>query len=310
MPNRIQGAGLYFYSHAVFLNILDRPWIMLCVTQPPPKWGIDFQEGSFHYCMPATLHLDYSLFSKSQKHCKSTCSRVLGGGGGWSLFLSLMRCLVVSIQGVMRGVMEELLCNFPQPINSFGFLHTLWLRPLRCRDVIYFSDLVIPLSCVKVQRQSVTEMDWAVNLPHRSPQTHSLCHRYPEAAAASFPPFPREHWQVKGLDKSYISLSFQISHHEGFATVWESVKVTFRVNTNGVVPLTKSQSSSKPAWESVNKYCIFGDVKPVETFKSMKLQSESKIFSKSENFCADSNVLTSGKIMLICNFNLIYFMYI
>ena len=285
MPNRIQGARLYFYPRAVFLNIPDKPWIMLCVSQPPPppKWGIDFQEVSFHYCMPATLNLDYSVFSESQKHCKSACSGVLGGRG-WSLFLSLMRCLVVSIRGVMRGVVEELLRNFPRPIKSSGVLHTLWLRLLRRRDVIYFSDLVIPLSCVKVQRQSVTEMDWAVNLPHRSPQTHSLCHRYPEAAAASFPPFRREHWQVKGLDKSYISLSFQISHHEGFATVCESVKVTFRVNTNGVVPLTKSRSSSRPAWESVNKFCIFGDLKPLETFRSMKLQSESKIFYKSENF--------------------------
>lgn len=53
----------------------------------------------------------------------------------------------------------------------------------------------------------VTKMDWAVNLPHRSPQTHSLCHWYPAAEIASFPPFPHEHWQVKGLDKSYISLS-------------------------------------------------------------------------------------------------------
>lgn len=61
----------------------------------------------------------------------------------------------------------------------------------------------------------VTKMDWAVNLPHRSPQTHSLCHWYPAAEIASFPPFPHEHWQVKGLDKSYISLSLQISHCEG-----------------------------------------------------------------------------------------------
>lgn len=98
-------------------------------------------------------------------------------------------------------------------------------------------------------------MDWAVNLPHRSPQTHSLCHWYPEAEAASFPPFPREHWQVKGLDKSYIWLSFQISHHEGvllYLSLSRSLLALFSMNTNGTVPLTKSQASSRPSPDSVN----------------------------------------------------------
>lgn len=45
-----------------------------------PEWGIDFQEGSFHYSMPATLNLDYSIYWKSQNHCKGTCSGVLGRG--------------------------------------------------------------------------------------------------------------------------------------------------------------------------------------------------------------------------------------
>lgn len=145
--------------------------------------------------------------------------------------------------------LEALLHNFPPPINTSRYLHTPWLLLflllLQCCDVIYFSDLVIPLSCVKVQRHSVTEMDWAVNLPHRSPQTHSLCHRYPEAATASFPPFPpfpREHWQVKGLDKSYISLCPQISHHESvllYLSLSRSLLALFSMKTNSVVPFNK-----------------------------------------------------------------------
>lgn len=122
-------------------------------------------------------------------------------------------------------------------------------------------------------------MDWAVNLAHRSPQTHSLCHRYPEAAAASFPPLPREHWQVKGLDKSYISISFQISHHEGmllYLSLSRSLLALFSMNIDTVVPWTKSQASSRPSPDSVNKYWIFGDVKNVEIFNSVKLQSECK----------------------------------
>lgn len=108
-----------------------------------------------------------------------------------------------------------MIVQFSPPIDSCRYLRTSRVRLLQFCHVIYFSDLVIPLSCVKVQRYSVTKMDWAVNLPHRSPQTHSLCHWYPAAEIASFPPFPHEHWQVKGLDKSYISLSLQISHREG-----------------------------------------------------------------------------------------------
>ncbi len=168
-----------------------------------PEWDIDFQVGSFHYSMPATLNLDYSIFSKSQKHRKSTCSRVLGQGED-DLYFCFNEIPCGKRTGHDAGRLEALLHNFPHQSIPWGicihptlrYLHTSWPCLLQCCDVIYFSDLVIPLSCVKVQRHSVTEMDWAVNLPHRSPQTHSLCHRYPEAAAASFSSFPS--WTLTG----------------------------------------------------------------------------------------------------------------
>lgn len=135
--------------------------------------------------------------------------------------------------------LQALLHNFPphQSIPSGICIHP-GSAPLQFCDVIYFYDLVIPLSCVKVQRYSVTKMDWAVNLPHRSPQTHSLCHWYPAAEIASFPPFPHEHWQVKGLDKSYISLSFQISHREGVLpclSLSRSLLALFSMSTKSIV---------------------------------------------------------------------------
>lgn len=54
-------------------------------------------------------------------------------------------------------------------------------------------DPGVSVSRVKVQRRSATEPDSAVNLPHRSPQTHTLCHRSPAAAASPPPSSPRQH---------------------------------------------------------------------------------------------------------------------
>lgn len=160
---------------------------------------------------------------------------------------ALMRYLVLSLQGMMQDILRHYCIIFP--ISQYlMYLHIPLPLLIQFCDVIYFRGPVIPLSCVKVQQYSVTEMDWAVNLPHRSPQTHSLCHQYPEAQVTSFPPFPHEHWQVKGLDKSYISLSLQISHHEGvllYLSLSRSLLALFSRSANSIVTLTKSRALSR-----------------------------------------------------------------
>lgn len=136
------------------------------------------------YRFTSTLH--------SQNHkslVKAQAKEFLAAG--MKIFCQLCRDAFGLPYCCTAGFLETLLHFFP-PVNSFRYLHTSWLCVLRCCSVTYFSDLVVPLSCVKVQRYSATEMDSAINLPHQSPQTHSLCHRYP-AADASFPPFPGEH---------------------------------------------------------------------------------------------------------------------
>lgn len=90
-----------------------------------------------------------------------------------------------------------------------------WNTPLSAFTTAPSPDPGVSVSRVKVQRRSATEPDSAVNLPHRSPQTHTLCHRSP-AAAASPPSSPRQHWQVNGLDKSYIAPSSSDQSPRGF----------------------------------------------------------------------------------------------
>lgn len=202
------------------------------------------------------LSLQHACYIRSRLQYKKNPNSTVKGNAQESLaeermiFVSdLMRYLALSIRGVMPDILRHY-CII-STTNQYNKVSASMLAPSppRCFDVIYFSDLVIPPSCVKVQWHSVTEMDWAVNLPHRSPQTYSLCHRYPEAAATSFPPFPREHWQVRGLDKSYISLSLQISHHEGvllYLSLSRSLLALFSMETNGIVPLNKEPGVIKP----------------------------------------------------------------
>lgn len=129
------------------------------------------------------------------------------------------------------------LISTPQLNQLVLLVRTSWACLLWCCDVIYFSDLVVPLSCVKVQLQSVTEMDSAVNLPHQSPQTHSLCHWYP-AATSSFSLLSlvnTDRWM------DWISLIschlFQISHKKGFLLylcLSRSLLAVFNMNTNDI----------------------------------------------------------------------------
>lgn len=167
-----------------------------------------FSQGFFCYSVSTTLNLHYSIYHKS------TCAKLPHWGqAGLQFFNDTLFPVCYVEYRVWCRTSWSGIASFSPPINTRRYLHTALFLLFLCCDVIYFNDLPIPVSCVKVQQHSVTELDWAVNLPYRSAQTHSLCQRYPQAAAISFPPFPREHWQVKGLDKSYISLSLQI--HEG-----------------------------------------------------------------------------------------------
>lgn len=66
---------------------------------------------------------------------------------------------------------------------------TSWACLLWCCDVIYFSDLVVPLSCVKVQLQSVTEMDsLLIFLTNLLRHTHSVTDTLQQPLG--FPSFP------------------------------------------------------------------------------------------------------------------------
>lgn len=90
---------LIFYSHPVFPSNPRQALNYAVCFSAAPEWDIDFQEGSFHYSMPATLNLDNSIFSKSQKHSKKHVLESPWLRGRMIFISALMRYLVVRIQG-------------------------------------------------------------------------------------------------------------------------------------------------------------------------------------------------------------------
>lgn len=143
--------------------------------------------------------------------------------------------------------------------NGKSFLWTrTHLRTLSAYTTVPSPDPGVSVSHVKVQRCSATEPHSAVNLPHRSPQTHTLCHWSPTAAAvAGSPPPPPLANTDRWMDWiSPISCHLlQISHHEGFATAFASVKVTFLQSSAPptLVPLSleeRGHHSSRSVWGS------------------------------------------------------------
>lgn len=100
------------------------------------------------------------------------------------------------------------------------------LRPPSACTTAPSPDPGVSGSRVKVQRRSATEPDSAVNLPHRSPQTHTLSPIPRGGGLAAPPPLANtDRWMdwISPISRHLL----QISHHEGFATASASVKVTF-----------------------------------------------------------------------------------
>lgn len=93
---------------------------MLCVFLLPLNEILIFKRVSFHYSMPATLNLDYSVFSKSQKHSKRHAQESLAAGRMIFIIIIIiipvMSCSVVSIQGAMQDVSRHY-CIIP-PTNQ------------------------------------------------------------------------------------------------------------------------------------------------------------------------------------------------
>lgn len=123
-----------------------------------------------------------------------------------------------------------------------------------------------PRSVCEPCQGSAAEPDSAVNLPHPSHQTRTLCHRPPrggDGGLASLPPLTStDRWMDWISPVSHHLL--QISHHEGFATASVSVKVTF---SHGSAPLTlvplfleeREGLHQDPSAECRSKHAIFGD---------------------------------------------------
>lgn len=216
-----------------------------------PEWDIDFPS------ITASLQHLNSVFSKTHKHCKSTCS---------SERMILISHLIWDVKHTAwdAGCLEALLHDNAS-IDTFRYLHTTRFGLLRCCDAIYSGDLAIPLICVEVQRQRQRWTELLISPTDLLRHTHSVT----DTPKLQPPLFPLLSLVNTDRWKGWISLLSRYLLRSVAVRVYYCIGVCqghflalFNMNTDSVVLLTKS--SSRP----YTKHCISGDVKSVEIFNS------------------------------------------